>query len=102
MGENLSRKLHANTDIHTVGLGLNIQVFANALHPLTSTSSNGDDTDICIQAIFTEGQTISRIQILNLIYLGLKTELYFILKLIIQMLQYDVILVRSQMTNGSF
>ena len=48
MGEQYRRKLHANAQIHTVGLGRNLKLLTDLLHPFASASSYGNNTFLTV------------------------------------------------------
>ena len=102
MGEDYGRKLHANTNVYTVGLGGNVHVLANRFHPLTSGTTYRDNAFIRIK-IFFLGMEMEAVflQLFHLFHRTIKMEFHLILKLGIKIFQYHVIDICTQMANGS-
>ena len=61
VGENLRGKLHPDADIHTVGLGGNVHVTADGLHPFAAAAPHGNHALAARKAPGFAGDLISAI-----------------------------------------
>ena len=101
-GKHLGGQFHPHADIHTVGLGGDIQRLADGLHPFAAAASHGDDALAPreralvrlgrIAAVGGDGQSL---------YRGEEVEIYMILQLGVQVLKDLVVDVRAQVPHGS-
>ena len=99
MSKHSGGQFHTHTNIHTVGLGGNVQITAHALHPLTAAAANGNDTIFTgISRIFAE-DLISAIDTSHRLHRHIKEELHFILQIRIQIFQNYIVNIGTQVTH---
>ena len=89
MREDDSGKLHADTDIHTVGLGVDIQILTNAFHPFAAATTHGDDALVTLVGGVLTADTIPRLQCFHGFYRSIEIEGHFIFELRVQVFQHD-------------
>ena len=89
MREDDSGKLHADTDIHTVGLGVDIQILTDLFHPFAATAAYGDDALVTLVGGVLAADAISRIQCFHSFYRSIEIESHFIFEFCVQILQHD-------------
>ena len=98
MRKDYSRKFHTYTDIHTIGLGRNIQILADCFHPFASASSYRNDTFLTFVGFFFCDHFISIIQNLQLLHWCIKIKVHMVFHCIVHIFQNNVVDVCSQMT----
>ena len=100
VGEDVGRQLHTHTDIHSVALGPDVQGITDLLHPLAAASAGGDDALLSFKHFaFAGNELIARFRLSNFFDAGMEEEVRFVLEFIEEILQYDIVDVRSQMTH---
>ena len=79
MGEQHCGKLYAHANIHTIGLGGNIQFLTDMLHPLAAASAYRYDTFPAVIRLVIAPYSVSPIfQALNMAYRGLEIEVHML------------------------
>ena len=79
MGEQYCRKFHTHTQIHTIGLGRDIQFFTDMFHPFAAASSYGNNTFLTVIRLVIAPYSVSAIfQALNMAYRGLEIEVHML------------------------
>ena len=79
MGEQHCGKLYAHAQIHTVGLGWDIQLLTDMFHPLAAASSYRYDTLLAVIRLVIAPYSVSAIfQALNMAYRRLKIEVHML------------------------
>ena len=101
MREDDSRKFDTHTDVHTIGLGRNVKIVTDGLHPLTSATSNGNNTFLTVIRLVLGINTVSVFQHFNLLNRCIEEEIHMILHLIVQILKNDIVDVGSQVAYRS-
>ena len=80
MGEQYRWKFHANAQIHTVGLGRDLKLLTDMLHPFASASSYGNNTFLTVIGGLTHPYPVdSVLKALNMGNRGFKVEIHLIL-----------------------
>ena len=102
MCENHRRKLHAHANVHTIRLGRNSKIFAHRLHPFAAAAPYGNDAVPALLRPICKMDLISSIHHFNLAYNSVKIEVHLALKLIIQLLQNNIINIRSKVAHRCF
>ena len=94
------RELHAHTNVHTIGFCADIQIMTYLLHPLASASSGRNYTILSIIEGILMIEPEAVFQLFHSVDHIIEVKLHFVLQMRIQMLQNNVVDIRSQMTNG--
>ena len=99
--KDLSRQLHPDTQVDTVGIRMDIQILAYLLHPLTAASSGGNDTFFSLKGCIIAVNLVAILRFLHGFNGTVKIEIHLILQMIIEMLQNNIINIRTQMADRS-
>ena len=97
IGENAVGQFYTHTDVHTVALRGNSQAFTDASHPFASTAACGYNAFAAGKAFIPAHQTIAVLQLFHCIYMRLEVDFNFILQLIVQVFQNNIIHIRTKM-----
>ena len=100
MGKDLSRQLNADTDIDTVGFGRDLQVMADGSHPFGTASSAGNNADgrfVCFIFCMNE---VAVLCLFDFFSRSVKMDIDLVFQFSINILQDDIVFVRSQMADG--
>ena len=97
--EHLCRKLHTDTDIHTVGKCGDLKICTYSLHPFTSASSRGDDAVSSLVTLITYNNCIAVFCFLHFVNGRVKIEIYMGFHLFIEILKYYIVDIRSQVAD---
>ena len=98
--EDLRRQLHPDTDVHPVGLGRDVQLPANLLHPLAAAAAYGDDALFAGEGFLGSNHLIAPVYDFHLFHRGVEEEIHLILQIVIQVFQHHIVDVRAQMADG--
>ncbi len=100
VGKYNSRQLDADTQVHPVRQGRDLEIPADALHPFAAASADGNNTLPAAGAlIFKEDAIASLLFCLHLVDRRLEMEVHLILQQFIELSENDIILIRPQMTD---
>ena len=94
-------QLHAHADVHAVGLGGNIEIAANALHPLASASSDGNDALFAGVGRILAFHSVAANHDLDRLYGRIKEEIHLVFKIGVEIFQNDVVDIRAEMADRS-
>ena len=101
VGENFCGKFNANADINAVGLGGNAHFAANFFHPFASASADGDDAFFAGIVVIRGFNGISAFECFDGFNRSIEEEIDFVLKVVIDVFENDVVDVGAKMANGS-
>ena len=101
VGEDNGGQLHANADVHTVGLSGDVHVPADLLHPLAAAAAYGDDALSAGVAFAVAGDLIAAVDDGDAPDRGIKMEVHLVLQFGIQVFQHHIVDVRAQVADGS-
>ena len=96
--EHSCRQFHTDTDIHTIGLGGNIQFTAHSFHPL---AANAADRDNALMASIVFSLALYNISLIGDRYRfhgSIKIEIHLIPQIRIQVFQHHIVNICAQMT----
>ena len=99
--KDLSRQLNPDPQIHAVGIRMDIQILAYLLHPLTAASSGGNDTFRTLKGCIIAVNLVTFLRFLHGFDGTVKIEIHLILQMIIEVLQNNIINIRTQMADRS-
>ena len=100
MGEYRRGQLHPDADVHTVGLGGNVQLLADLFHPLAAASAHGDDALFAAVGILFADHAVAAGDDLHGLHRGVEEEVHLVLQVVVDVFQNDVVDVRAQMPHG--
>ena len=100
VGPDIRRQFHPHADVHTVGLGGDVQPRADRLHPLAAAAAHGDDALLAgkdrlvgvhrVAALLQPGDGPDG---------GVEVEVHLVLQLVIQVLQHHIVDVGAQVAH---
>ena len=101
MREQLRRKFHPDSDIHSVGIGRDLKFLTDLLHPLTSASTYRSHTLISLIYAAIRRHPEATVNHLHLLNRRHKVEVNLILQVVIEILKHHIINIRAQMSHRS-
>ncbi len=101
VGKHRRRQLHPHADIHTAGLGGDLQFLTDLLHPLAAASAHRDDAFFTFVSAVFGAYLIATLQNLNRFHRGIKEELHLILQVGVDIFQHHIVDIGTQMPHGS-
>ena len=101
VGEYLRRQLNANAYVHAVRLRRDVELAADAFHPLGTASANGDHAFIALEGLLRriDGKAVAAA--FHLFHGGTEEEIRFPVQKLKQVLQHDIVLVRAEVPHRS-
>ena len=100
VGEDLGGQLHADTDVHAVGLSGDGQITADTLHPLTAAPSRGDHALVAGILLAAADHHVAVIRLSDRIHGGAEEEVHLLLQLVVEVLQHDVVDIGAEVADG--
>ena len=97
--ENLCRKLHTDSDVHTVGKSRDLKLCTYRLHPFTSASSCGDDTVSSLVTLISYKNCITVFSFFYFVNRCVKIEVHMVFHFFIEVLKYHIVDICSQMAD---
>ena len=79
VGEDNGGQLHPNADVHPVGLGGNVHILADLLHPFAAAAAYGDDALSAGVALAVAGDLVAAVDDGDAPDGGIKMEVYLVL-----------------------
>ena len=100
VGEHLVGQLHPDADVHPVGLGLDVQVAAHALHPLAAAAAHGDDAGPALEGPGLGGDAVAALHLLHRVHRGVEIQFHALFQLAVEIFQHHVVDVGAQVADG--
>ena len=97
--KDLGGQLHADTDVHAVGAGGDVEIAAHALHPLAAAAAYGDDALLTGELTLCRLGDIAAVGLFQRAHRGVEIEVDVILQVVIQVLEDSIVNICAQMTD---
>ena len=100
VGEYHRRQLHTDADVHPVGLGGDLHLPADLLHPLAAAAAYGDDALLAGIGRAVAPDLVTAAYAADAPDRGIKVEVHLVLKERVQVFQHHIVDVGAQMAHG--
>ena len=101
MREDDCGQFHPDADIHAVGLGVDVQIFTDLLHPFAAAAAYGNNALVAVVRSVFAADTVTVTNGLHRFHRGIEIESHFILQFCVQIFQHDEVDICTQVTYGS-
>ena len=99
VAENNCRKFNTNADVDSVWKCADAEFFTNALHPLAAASADRNYTILTSKRAFGAVSLIISVERLDIVDMCIEMPINLVLKLVINILQNNIVNIRAEMAN---